>query len=156
MGAPVRVELPDVSPVPGLLVRLDPRDHVGLEVVPEDPRGRHQRRDDALPEVVLGGLTGVGQDGLDEDLPREQVVPHRHERVLGAPRHGTGHGLGLEVHEEPRIARPLPGQVDVVLQPGMVFTIEPGVYLEGLGGVRIEDDVLVTEDGCLVLTANGG
>jgi Xaa-Pro aminopeptidase len=70
--------------------------------------------------------------------------------------HGTGHGLGLEVHEEPRIGRPLPGQPDVVLQPGMVFTIEPGVYLEGLGGVRIEDDVLVTEDGCLVLTANGG
>lgn len=70
--------------------------------------------------------------------------------------HGTGHGLGLEVHEEPRIGRPLAGQPDLVLQPGMVFTIEPGVYLEGIGGVRIEDDVLVTEDGCLVLTANGG
>jgi Xaa-Pro aminopeptidase len=70
--------------------------------------------------------------------------------------HGTGHGLGLEVHEEPRIGRPLAGQPDMVLQPGMVFTIEPGVYLEGIGGVRIEDDVLVTEDGCLVLTANGG
>jgi Xaa-Pro aminopeptidase len=70
--------------------------------------------------------------------------------------HGTGHGLGIEVHEEPRIGRPLAGQPDLILQPGMVFTIEPGVYLEGIGGVRIEDDVLVTEDGCLVLTANGG
>jgi Xaa-Pro aminopeptidase len=70
--------------------------------------------------------------------------------------HGTGHGLGLEVHEDPRIGRPLAGQPDVVLQPGMVFTIEPGVYLEGVGGVRIEDDVLVTGEGCLVLTANGG
>jgi Xaa-Pro aminopeptidase len=70
--------------------------------------------------------------------------------------HGTGHGLGLEVHEEPRIGRPIAGQPDLVLQPGMVFTIEPGVYVEGVGGVRIEDDVLVTDDGCLVLTANGG
>jgi Xaa-Pro aminopeptidase len=74
----------------------------------------------------------------------------------GAFGHGTGHGLGLEVHEDPRIGRPVAGQPDVVLQPGMVFTIEPGVYLEGVGGVRIEDDVLVTADGCLVLTANGG
>jgi Xaa-Pro aminopeptidase len=70
--------------------------------------------------------------------------------------HGTGHGLGLEVHEEPRIGRPIGGQPDLVLQPGMVFTVEPGVYIEGLGGVRIEDDVLVTEQGCVVLTANGG
>jgi Xaa-Pro aminopeptidase len=70
--------------------------------------------------------------------------------------HGTGHGLGLEVHEEPRIGRPLAGQPDLVLQPGMVFTIEPGVYVEGVGGVRIEDDVLVTDQGCVVLTANGG
>jgi Xaa-Pro aminopeptidase len=70
--------------------------------------------------------------------------------------HGTGHGLGLEVHEEPRIGRPLGGQPDLILQPGMVFTVEPGVYVEGLGGVRIEDDVLVTEHGCVVLTANGG
>jgi len=70
--------------------------------------------------------------------------------------HGTGHGLGLEVHEEPRIGRPLAGQPDLVLQPGMVFTIEPGAYVEGVGGVRIEDDVLVTDEGCVVLTANGG
>jgi Xaa-Pro aminopeptidase len=67
--------------------------------------------------------------------------------------HGTGHGLGLEVHEEPRLGRPVPGLLDVALAPGMVFTIEPGVYVEGFGGVRIEDDVLVTEAGYEVLTA---
>jgi Xaa-Pro aminopeptidase len=62
--------------------------------------------------------------------------------------HSTGHGVGLEVHEPPRIAR----AVTDVLQPGMVITIEPGVYVPGKGGVRIEDMVVVTENGCDVLT----
>jgi Xaa-Pro aminopeptidase len=66
--------------------------------------------------------------------------------------HGTGHGLGLEVHEEPRIARQSGRLPDQVVEPGMVFTIEPGAYVPGVGGVRIEDDVLVTETGCDVLT----
>jgi Xaa-Pro aminopeptidase len=66
--------------------------------------------------------------------------------------HGTGHGLGLEVHEEPRIARLAPRSPGEILEPGMVFTIEPGAYVPGVGGVRIEDDVLVTDTGCEVLT----
>lgn len=59
--------------------------------------------------------------------------------------HGTGHGLGLEIHEEPRFG-------NAVFQPGQVFTVEPGLYIPGLGGVRHEDVIAITKTGCKILS----
>jgi len=62
--------------------------------------------------------------------------------------HSTGHGLGLEIHEPPRVGR----RDKTRLQAGMVITIEPGAYIRDFGGIRIEDTVLVTKNGCEILT----
>ena len=106
----------------------------------------------AVAEAQQAAIQAVrpGVTASDVDAAARRVL-ERHG--LGdAFGHGTGHGLGLEVHEEPRVARPAPRVVDAVIEPGMVFTVEPGAYVPGVGGVRIEDDVLVTESGCEVLT----
>jgi Xaa-Pro aminopeptidase len=97
-------------------------------------------------EAVRPGVQAASVDAAARNLLES--------RGLGdAFGHGTGHGLGLDIHEEPRIGPPRSHSASVQLEPGMVFTIEPGAYVPGLGGVRIEDDVLVTENGCEVLTS---
>jgi Xaa-Pro aminopeptidase len=93
-----------------------------------------------------------GVSRLDIDAAARDTLGHY--GLAEAFGHGTGHGLGLEVHEDPRITRRRPDvdTRDEAVAPGMVFTIEPGAYLPDWGGVRIEDDVLVTATGVEVLT----
>ena len=64
--------------------------------------------------------------------------------------HTLGHGIGLEIHEFPRVSSKMPD--DVVFKPKMIITLEPGLYDEALGGCRLENDVLITEEGNEVIT----
>ena len=118
-------------------------------------RPEFRRMFDAVAEAQLAAIAAVrpGVPASEVDAAARAVL-ERHG-LAEAFGHGTGHGLGLEVHEEPRVGRPVAGLADPPLEPGMVFTIEPGAYVDGVGGVRIEDDVLVTTSGCEVLTRPG-
>jgi Xaa-Pro aminopeptidase len=110
------------------------------------------RMADAVLEAQQAAIArvrpGVRASAVDA-AARDVLAAHGLGEAFG---HATGHGLGLEVHEHPRIGRPTMDGEDPLLEAGMVFTIEPGAYVAGLGGVRIEDDVLVGPAGADVLT----
>jgi Xaa-Pro aminopeptidase len=99
---------------------------------------------DAQRHAIRAVRPGVRAEAIDAEA-RAVIAEAGFGEFFG---HGLGHGLGLQVHEGPAV-RP---HSETLLEPGMVFTIEPGVYLPGWGGIRIEDDVLVTPAGCEVLT----
>jgi Xaa-Pro aminopeptidase len=108
----------------------------------------------AVREAHDQAIAGVapGRSRFDIDAAARTVLErHGLGEAFG---HGTGHGLGIEVHEDPRITKKRRDvdTGDEAVAAGMVFTIEPGAYLPGWGGVRIEDDVLVTDNGVEVLT----
>jgi Xaa-Pro aminopeptidase len=94
---------------------------------------------------ALGGIRS-GLSGVETDALARAIIDA--SPFAGAMGHGLGHGLGLDVHEEPRLST----ESDSVLEPGNVVTVEPGIYLEGRFGVRIEDDVVVTAHGIENLT----
>jgi len=112
------------------------------------PGGRIKRIYEAVLEAQLAAIDAVrpGVTAAHVDRQARQALQRR--GLDKAFVHSTGHGLGLEIHEPPRL-----GKKDKTrLQEGMAITIEPGAYLEGFGGVRIEDTVVVTKNGCEILT----
>ena len=103
---------------------------------------------DVCLEAQLAAMEGIrpGLSGKDADaIARDIIDRGGFGEHFGHP---LGHGVGLEIHEDPRLS----AVSAATLEPGMVVTVEPGIYLPGLGGVRIEDLVIVTEDGCERLT----
>jgi Xaa-Pro aminopeptidase len=105
----------------------------------------------AVLEAQLAGISAVRENttaGAVDRSTRQVLKAYGYDEYFV---HSTGHGLGLEIHESPRVGK----KDKTVLKAGMVITIEPGAYIEGFGGIRIEDTVLVTKTGCEVLTPTG-
>ena len=92
-------------------------------------------------EAIKAGVNGMKVHKAVEDYINGT-------KYKGRFTHSTGHSIGLATHD----GSALSSQIDVILEENMVFTVEPGIYLPGFGGVRIEDDVVVKKDGVEILT----
>ncbi|HMJ22295.1 MAG TPA: Xaa-Pro peptidase family protein [Terriglobales bacterium] len=112
------------------------------------PSAGERRAYQAVKEAQQAAVDSVGPGISVGEVDRAARKVLQNSGLENYFTHSTGHGVGLEIHEAPRVGA---GQTEI-LQPGMVITIEPGVYLPGRWGVRIEDMVVVTERGCEVLT----
>ncbi len=98
---------------------------------------------DAQLKAIDAARSGISSKSLDS-AARDIINSHGYGENFG---HGLGHGLGIEVHEMPNLSQ----RTDMTLAENSVVTIEPGIYLEKLGGVRIEDDIILKPDGCVVM-----
>lgn len=117
-------------------------------VVLGKPTDKHREIYDIVLEAQLHALANIrpGMTGSEADaLARDMIERHGYGDSFG---HSTGHGIGMEIHEAPRLSK----LSDTILKPGMVVTVEPGIYIPGFGGVRIEDDIVITQDGIKILT----
>ncbi len=111
------------------------------------PDEKRRRVYDIVLEAQRRAIAAIrpGVQGFRVDaIARDYIAEQGYAEYFG---HGLGHGLGLEIHD----GRILTKASEIVLRPGMVVTVEPGIYIPGWGGVRIEDDVLITDSGCEVL-----
>jgi Xaa-Pro aminopeptidase len=115
------------------------------------PDAKARRMYRAVLESQLAAIDAVKPGASCASVDRAARSVLRAHRLDDLFIHSTGHGLGLEIHEAPRLGR----KEKTKLEPGMAVTIEPGVYAAGLAGVRIEDTVVVTSSGCEVLTPTG-
>jgi len=115
-----------------------------LGSIPPRLREIHQVVAEAQAASIARIAPGVEMADVDA-AGRSLIAKAGYGKAFG---HSTGHGIGLDIHEQPSLSSRAKG----TLQPGMVVTVEPGIYLPGLGGVRIEDDVLVTKTGGRVLS----
>ncbi|MBA9027396.1 M24 family metallopeptidase [Peribacillus huizhouensis] len=113
-----------------------------------EPDAQLKKIYDIVLEAQLRGMAGIkpGMSGKEADaLTRNFIAEKGYGEYFG---HSTGHGIGLEVHEGPALSL----KSETILEPGMVVTCEPGIYVPGLGGVRIEDDTIITVEGNEALT----
>jgi Xaa-Pro aminopeptidase len=111
---------------------------------------RHREVYNIVLEAQLHALANIrpGMSGREADaLSRDIIARYGYGDNFG---HSLGHGIGLEIHEMPRLSK----LSDSILTPGMIVTVEPGIYIPGFGGVRIEDDIVITDTGIKILTSS--